>query len=411
MNRKPFGIPKLLILDAWHQVKKAGGGAGIDNVSLKQYEENLSSNLYKLWNRMTSGTYFPQPVKQVAIPKAGGGMRNLGIPTVNDRIAQTVVRLSMEAELDKAFVPESFGSRPGKSAHQAIEQCRRNCWQYDWAVDIDLKAYFDTIDHQLLMKAVRKHARQNWEVLYIERWLKAPVQQVNGVIVAKGECGIPQGGSISPLLSNLFLHYGLDLWLKREFPRIPFERYLDDCIIHCKTKRQANFVVSRLKRRLDEIKLALNEEKTKICYCLDAKRRMHKEEPQVVFTFLGFDFKPRAMRRKTGGFALNFTPAVGRKAQKKLRDNLRKTGLARRTDITVEYLAATWSPIIRGWTNYFGQFRPSAMQWTLHLINRQIVGWLCRKYRLRTRAAQRRLLRTVQEKPNLFPHWALGVTR
>lgn len=410
MNRKPLEVPKRLIWNAWQLVKKAGGGAGIDEVSLEQYERNLSPNLYKLWNRMTSGTYFPQPVKQVAIPKAGGGVRHLGIPTVSDRIAQTAVRLSMEPTLDKAFVTESFGARAGKSAHQALERCRENCWTYDWVVDIDLKAYFDTIDHQLLMKAVKKHAQHRWEVLYIERWLKAPVQLPSGEKVAKGETGIPQGGPISPLLSNLFLHYGLDLWLKREFPNLPFERFLDDCIIHCKTKKQASFLVECLKRRLDEIKLALNLDKTKICYCLDSKRRIHRTEPQVTFTFLGFDFQPRAMTRKSGNTPLTFTPAVGRKAQKKLRDNLRKTGLASRTDITLEKLASVWSPIIRGWINYFKRFRPSAMNWSLHLINRQIVAWFCRKYKIRVLAAQRRLQRMAKERPNLFPHWTLGIT-
>jgi group II intron reverse transcriptase/maturase len=224
---KSLPITKQMVWKAYKLVRTKGKTAGVDGQSLDGFAEDLENNLYRLWNRMASGSYFPPPVRRVEIPKANGGFRPLGIPTVADRIAQMVVKEYLEPELDAVFDPDSYGYRPKKSAHQAIEAARKRCWQYNWVVDLDIKGFFDTIDHELLMRAVRRHTKTGWVILYIERWLTAPVEMPDGSLQERA-AGTPQGGVVSPMLANLFLHDAFDNWMRRTFPHNPFERYADD---------------------------------------------------------------------------------------------------------------------------------------------------------------------------------------
>jgi len=407
MNSKPMTIPKLLVWRAWHVVKAANGGPGVDQVTLELYENDLNSNLYMLWNRMSSGTYFPSAVKQVAIPKAKG-VRYLGIPTVNDRIAQTVVRLQLEDRLEKVFLPESYGARTGRNAHQAVRTCRERCWKQNWVIDLDLKSFFDSIDHELLMRAVAKHQREPWEKLYILRWLKAPVELTTGERRSGQESGIPQGGPISPLLSNLFLHYALDLWLRSKYPEVKFERYLDDVIIHCQTERQAESLLKQIESRLSEVKLSLNREKTRIVYSGKCGVPREPKAGPRSFTFLGFEFKPRKMRTKDGKLWTGISAGVGQRGKKKLAENLRKNGALRRTNLKLQEVALSINPIIRGWINYFKEFRPSEMAISLTRIDLAITKWMRRKFKLQTRQSVQILTRIKNQQPRLFAHWGCG---
>ena len=295
---KPFNIPKRVVWKAFKRVKANQGAAGVDGQSIAEFEADLSNNLYKLWNRMCSGSYFPPPVRRVEIPKADGGMRPLGIPTVADRIAQEVARRYLEPRLEPVFHADSYGYRPGRSAIDAVRTARQRCWRSDWVLDIDVKGYFDSIDWELLLKAVRRHTDCPWVLLYIERWLKAPVQMEDGSVVPR-TAGTPQGGVISPLLANLFLHYAFDMWMARTYPHIPFERYADDIICHCKSAEEARALWSALADRFAACKLVLHPQKTKIVYCKDANRR--GDFPSQSFDFLGFSFRARksAWQRRT----------------------------------------------------------------------------------------------------------------
>ena len=275
---KPFCISKHVVLEAWRRVKANQGAAGVDKESISDVESNLKDNLYRLWNRMSSGSYLPPPVRTVSIPKAGGGERKLGIPTVMDRVAQMVVKMQLEPDLEPLFHEDSFGYRPFRSAHDALGKARKRCWDNDWVIDLDIKGFFYNIPHDLLLKAVRKHARERWVVLYIERWLKAPAQDEEGHQSERSK-GTPQGGVISPLLANLFLHYGFDHWMAKHHPQTPFERYADDAIIHCRTRAQAEQLLEALRERLAVCGLELNLKKTRIVYCKDANRpRNHEHE-------------------------------------------------------------------------------------------------------------------------------------
>jgi RNA-directed DNA polymerase len=315
---KPFLISKREVWDAYQRVKANKGAAGIDEQSIAEFEKDLKDNLYKLWNRMSSGSY-PPPVRTVKIPKAGGGERKLGIPTVADRIAQTVVKAKIEPQIEPLFHPNSFGYRPGRSALDAVGKARRHCWDYDWVLDLDVRGFFDNIDWELLMKAVKKHAQAPWVVLYIERWLKAPAQEEDGTLVERTS-GTPQGGVISPLLANLFLHYAFDVWMARQYPHLPFERYADDAIVHCRTRREADEVRSAVAQRLQECRLELHPEKTKIVYCKDEDRR--GDYANQKFDFLGYTFRPRKSKNRWGKLFVNFSPAISDRAAKAIRDEI-----------------------------------------------------------------------------------------
>jgi len=326
---KPHAIPRGMYGEAFKRVKANGGIAGVDGQTIQEFEEDLDNNLYKLWNRMSSGSYFPKPVLRVNIPKPDGGVRPLGVPTVTDRVAQTVVKMCLEPELEKQFHPDSYGYRPGRSAVEAVGVARKRCWRHDWVFDLDIKGFFDSIDHELMMRAVRKHTEEKWVLLYIERWLTAPVMVEDGRCEERGK-GTPQGGVISPLLANLFLHYAFDMWMKGNQPDIPFERYADDVICHCKSEAQAKWLLSLVEKRLAFCRLELNREKTNIVYCMDDNRR--GDYPICKFDFLGFTFRPRRAKNKQGKYFVSFLPAVSNKAAKAMRQYIRRWRLHLRSD-------------------------------------------------------------------------------
>lgn len=408
MNQaKPFPITKRQVWEAYKRVKANQGGAGVDGQTLAEFEMDLKNNLYKLWNRLASGSYMPPPVKRVDIPKANGETRPLGIPTVADRIAQMVVKQSLEPELEPHFHPDSYGYRPGKSAHQAIEQARRRCWRNDWVIDLDIKGFFDNLDHELLMRALRHHTQEKWVLLYVERWLKAPVQMQDGTLQERTK-GTPQGGVISPLLANLFLHYAFDAWMQRNYPSIPFERYADDVLCHCRTRRQAEHLKKALKQRFAECGLEVHGEKTQIVYCKDDDRC--QDYPITRFDYLGYTFRTRRSKNRWGKHFMNFSPAVSNKAAKAIRQEVRSWKLHLRSDKTLEDLARMFNAVIRGWVNYYSAYYKSALYGTLRQIDRKLAMWATRKFkRLRghRRRAEQWLRRIARREPGLFAHWRL----
>src|SRR5262245_13903912 len=404
---KPFLISKREVWEAYQRVKANKGAAGIDEQSITEFEKDLKDNLYKLWNRMSSGSYFPSPVRTVKIPKASGGERKLGIPTVADRIAQTVVKAKLEPQIEPLFHPNSFGYRPGRSALDAVGQARRNCWDYDWVLDLDVRGFFDNLDWELLMKAVKKHAQEPWVVLYIERWLKTPAQEQDGTLTERTS-GTPQGGVISPLLANLFLHYAFDVWTARQFPHLPFERYADDAIVHCRTKREAEEVRNAVAQRLQECRLELHPEKTKIVYCKDEDRRGNY--PNQKFDFLGYTFRPRKSKARWGKLFVNFTPAISTSAAKAIRDEIRGWRLQSCSDKSIEDLSRMFNPIIRGWLHYYGRFYRSAVYLSLLQLDNALARWASQKFkslRRRQRCAHQWVARLSRRAPALFAHWQM----
>lgn len=411
LSAKPFSISKHLIMEAFKRVKNNRGSAGIDAESIEKFELKLQDNLYKIWNRMSSGSYFPPAVKLVDIPKKSGETRKLGIPTVSDRVAQMVVKMLLEPKLEPIFHNNSFGYRPNRSAHDAITQARQMCFRYCWVLEFDIKGLFDHIDHDLLLKAVTKHVGEDdkWMVMYIERWLKVPFETAKGVTIERNS-GTPQGGVISPLLSNLFLHYCFDLWMERNFQDLPFERFADDGIVHCCTEKQANFLLERLKRRFEECKLEIHPTKSQIVYCKSDKRRPNNH-PLKKFVFLGYEFRERLSKAGSGNIFVGFTPAVSPEARKKILDKIRSMNLQINTDLSLDDLRKILNPVLQGWINYFGKFVKSELNSTMRFVNRIIVCWAIRKYK-RFRRSQARariwLKRIYKQNPKLFAHWCTG---
>jgi RNA-directed DNA polymerase len=408
---KPFSISKWEVWEAYQKVKAHQGAAGVDGQSMAEFETREKDNLYRIWNRMSSGSYFPPPVRTVTIPKANGGERTLGIPTVSDRIAQMVVKSRLEPVVDPLFHPDSYGYRPGKSAVEAVGQTRQRCWKLDWVIDLDIKGFFDNIDHDLLMRAVKKHAKEKWVVLYIERWLKAPAQEAEGHMTER-EKGTPQGGVISPLLANLFLHYAFDLWMQRTYPRLLFERYADDAIVHCRTEAEAQEVRRAIAARLQECRLELHPDKTKLVYCKDDDRR--GTYPHEKFDFLGYTFRPRRSKNWKGKFFINFSPAVADKAGKEIRAEIRSWQLHLRSDKSIEDLSRMFNPKIRGWLQYYGRYYRSALYPMMRQLDRSLARWAYRKYK-KLRGHKRRaahwIARISRRDPGLFAHWQMGVRR
>lgn len=404
---KPFPITKRQVWEAYKRVKANKGGPGVDGQTIAEFSQRLEDNLYKLWNRMASGSYMPSPVKRVEIPKAAGGSRPLGIPTVVDRIAQMVVKQALEPELEAHFHPNSYGYRPGKSAHQAVGQARKRCWRNDWVVDLDIKGFFDHIDHDLLMRALRYHTQDNWVLLYIERWLHMPVQLQDGS-VQHPDKGTPQGGVISPLLANLFLHYAFDAWMQRHYPHIPFERYADDGLCHCQSQKQAEHLKAALKRRFADCGLELHRQKTTIVYCKDEDR--WGDYPIITFDFLGYTFRPRRSKNRWGKPFINFSPAMSNKAAKAIRAELRRWKLPLRSDKALDDLARMFNAVIRGWIQYYGAYYKSALYPVLRHIDRKLVLWATRKFK-KLRGHRRRathwLARIARRHTGLFAHWRL----
>ena len=408
-GNKPFCISKWAVFSAWAQVRDNQGAAGVDGVTIKRFEKKLKNNLYRTWNRMSSGTYFPPPVRRVMIPKADGRERPLGIPTVGDRVAQMVVKMDLEPKVEPLFHPDSYGYRPKKSALDAVGKCRERCWRYDWVVDLDIRGFFDNIDHSLMMHAVRKHTDCPWILLYIERWLKAPAQGDDGTRMARDR-GTPQGGVISPLLANIFLHHAFDTWMSREYPDCPFERYADDIVIHCRTEAQAQQVKRSVEQRLRHCKLEAHPEKTRIVYCRDSRRR--QEHEHIQFDFLGYGFRPRpAKNRRSGKLFTSYLPAISSKATQAMAAEIRGWNVQRRSEQELLQLSRKFNPSIRGWVNYYGRYYPSALRRTFRGFNRRLVRWARRTYkrfRCRGRAATRWLRRLAQTQPVLFAHWQIG---
>ena len=375
---KPFDISKWVVWEAYQRVKANKGAAGVDDESIAEFEQERDRNLYRIWNRMSSGSYFPPPVKAVEIPKAGGkGVRVLGVPTVADRVAQTAVRMYLEPKVEPVFHPDSYGYRPKKSALDAVGTCRQRCWRADWVIDLDIKAFFDSVPWDLILKAVEHHlgTDQRWILLYVRRWLAAPIQQPDGSLVERNR-GTPQGSAISPLLANVFMHYAFDAWMVREFPSIPFERYCDDVVVHCGSEGQARRVRDAIAARFAQVGLELHPDKTRIVYCKDDDRRGDHEVTS--FTFLGYTFRPRLAKNKWGKHFVSFLPAVSRDEVVAMGREIRSWHIARRSDKSLDDLARMYNSIVQGWINYYGRFYKSMLYPVLRRLNRHRMQWTCR---------------------------------
>jgi len=402
---KSFDISKQEVWDAWLKVKANKGAPGADGCSIEDFETDLKGNLYKIWNRMTSGSYFPPPVMAVEIPKPhGGGTRILGVPTVADRIAQTVAAARLEKSVEPKFHDDSYGYRPRRSALDAVGKCRERCWSYDWVADLDIQKFFDSVPWDLIVKAVEANTDQPWVILYVKRWLAAPLEMPDGSL-AQRDRGTPQGSAVSPVLANLFLHYAFDTWMARRFPALPFERYVDDAVVHCRSERQARMVVQAIGERMEQVGLRLHPDKTRIVYCKDGQRRGSSEHTS--FDFLGFTFRTRGVRSRHGNVFTGFGPAISKSALKKISGQVRAWRLHLKTGRTLRDLAREINPIVRGWMQYYGAFYRSALHSLLQRINGYLVRWLRKKYRrLRTFAkAHAAWGRLTRQYPGYFAHW------
>jgi RNA-directed DNA polymerase len=408
---KPFSIDKKRVYEAYKAVKSNAGSAGVDGQTIEQFEADLQNNLYKLWNRMSSGSYFPPPVRAVSIPKKTGGQRILGVPTVADRVAQMVVKQHIEPELDPVFLADSYGYRLRKSALDAVGVTRQRCWKYDWVLEFDIKGLFDNIDHELLLRAVRKHVTCKWALLYIERWLTAPMEHEDGT-KAERKSGTPQGGVVSPILSNLFLHYTFDLWMARTHPDLPWCRYADDGLVHCRNGQEAQTLKAELQARLAECRLELHPAKTKIVYCKDRNRT--GAYPNVQFDFLGYCFRPRMVRRsRDNKLFCGFNPAVSSSALKAMRTTIRELDFRHLTQLSLVDIARRLNPLLRGWIEYYGRYAPSALYPLLRYVNQTLLAWMMRKFKrfaAHKIRAGRFLERLARENADLFVHWRLGMT-
>jgi RNA-directed DNA polymerase len=394
-----------MVWEAYRQVAANKGAPGVDEQTLGQFESDLRDNLYVIWNRMSSGSYFPSPVKAVEIPKPhGSGVRLLSVPTIVDRVAQTVVAMYLEERAEPRFHPDSYGYRPGRSALDAVGVCRKRCWRYDWVVDLDVQKFFDTVPWHLIVKAVEAVTDTSWVLLYVKRWLAAPLQHQDGTLVERDK-GTPQGSAVSPILANLFMHFAFDNWMARNYPGVPFERYADDGVVHCVSRQQAEDVLAGIAKRMQEVGLRLHPDKTRVVYCKDGQRREKHEHTS--FTFLGFTFRPRKARKRDGGYFTSFLPAMSTEALKAKGTELRAMRIHRRTTRTLDDLARWLNPIVGGWMRYYGQFYRSAMIPLLQRVSSYLRRWAAKKYRrLRTdRQFRRWWTRLIDRQPGLFAQW------
>jgi group II intron reverse transcriptase/maturase len=411
-EQKTQPIDRFEVWEAFKQVKVGGKSPGVDGVTIEAVERNPRKYFYPVWNRLASGSYYPQAVRQAEIPKGDGTMRVLGIPTVTDRVAQMVIKRKLEKLADKHFSVNSFGYRPRKSAHDAIEQCRINCLRYSWAIDLDIKGFFDNIDHDLMMLAVKRFTQEEYILMYVERWLKAPVKLLDGTLKESNGKGTPQGGVISPLLANIFLHFAFDLWFGKHYPDFTFERYADDIIIHCSYFKEANRILEAVGQRLKECKLSLNQSKTKIVYCYNSqKRQVPMKLVNKSFDFLGYTFKPRIVKAR-GVMCIGFTPGISIKSQKRISEVCFKLKIHRMTHLMIYKIAEILKPITRGWINYFGKFRKSELRNVFRSLNFRLAKWVRNRYRRfwkRPKSyAYYWLVKVSKAFPNLFVHWEHG---
>jgi RNA-directed DNA polymerase len=406
---KSIPITKRMIWESYKKVRKNKGAAGIDEETIEMYEQRLEDNLYMLWNRMSSGSYFPPPVLEVEIPKDDGRKRKLGIPTVNDRVAQQVLKNYLEQRFEAEFSPQSYGYRPLKSAHQAVEQVRRNVRHYHWVIDMDISGFFDNMSHDLLQRAIERHVQEKWAKMYITRWLQAPIEDRKGTKRTRDGKGTPQGGVISPLLANLFLHYAFDKWLEITYPDLCFVRYADDIIVHCNSQAEAEEVLIAIKQRLGECKLELNEKKTSIVYC--KKDHRNDKFKTVQFDFLGFSFQPRTASNHGRELFLSYDCAISRKSENKIVEVFRKLKFHQWTSFDLSRIAQVLNPKIRGWINYFGKFKMHKLSRIFMILNERLVRWAVNKFRRfgYSFAKAGRWLRSLAVcYPGLFVHWHYG---
>ena len=406
-DAKPYVIPKRLVWDAYQRVKANQGAAGVDGESVAAFEADLQDNLYKVWNRMSSGSYFPPPVRLVEIPKDNGGLRPLGIPTVADRVAQTVVMLVVEPVVDAHFHPDSYGYRPGKSALDAVGMARQRCWATDWVIDLDIQDFFGSIPYDLVERAVAHHTDLPWVRLYIARWLRAPVQRPDGTREARTK-GTPQGGVVSPMLANLFLHYVFDAWMQRTYPRVPFERYADDALVHCRSEQEARTVLDAIRCRFEQCGLTLHPTKTRKVYCKDDNRPGEYEH--ITFDFLGYTFRPRPATNRQGKRFVSFLPAISPKAAKRIRATCRAWRRLPTSQRVVDVVRII-NPVVRGWVNYYGRYYRSRCLAVLRHVNLALAAWVRRKYkrfRRHRRASRHWLQRLAVRAPQLVVLWPLG---
>jgi len=406
---KSLPISKRMVYESYLKVCDKKGSAGIDKETIEMFNEDLSKNLYKLWNRMASGSYFPPPVRTVFIPKKQGGQRPLGIPTVSDRIAQGVVKDFLEPQMEEVFHDSSFGYRPGRSAHDALTQCQENCITRGWVIDLDIKGFFDNINHKLMMQLLQQHTQEKWALMYINRWLKAGIEQKDGSIATRMK-GTPQGGVISPLLANIYLHHTFDKWMDEINPLNPFERYADDIVIHCRSKEEAEQLLTQLANRMQEYSLTLHPEKTKIVYCNNYQR--YGKDDNESFTFLSYSFQPRTIRSKFSRSKrlVVFSAAISQNAKANIRAQIRNVLNPQWSQQTLEWFARILNPKIRGWINYYSKFNKGKTYEVFYYLNTLIRKWLKNKYKIRSKGKLFNKYRLIQATdPMLFYHWGLGI--
>lgn len=402
-------ITKEMVWEAYKLVKKNKGSAGIDKQTLGEFEKNRSKALYKIWNRLASGSYLANRIKRVEIPKGGGKVRPLGIPTVSDRIAQQVIKTYLEPRLEAEFMSNSYGYRPNKSAHQAVAEVQNNVQKYSWVIDLDIQEFFEHVNHDLLDKALEVHVSENWVKMYIRRWLEAPIELEDGTLKYPKGKGTPQGGVISPLLSNLYLHYSIDKWLFIHFPEVKMVRYADDMIVHCRTEREAEFLLDKIRKRLARCGLRVHPEKTKIVYCKKSGRAL--EGKPVQFDFLGFSFLPMITRLKRGGFFLQYDCKMSRKSKSRILKDLRDMELHKKSRSNIQDLAIQLNPKIRGWINYYGKVKRNSLKPVFYYLHHRLIKWILNKYKRFKGSrvlAVKWLRRVTKHYPNMFYHWTLG---
>lgn len=405
--KKTVPIEFKQVVDAYRKVRKGGKAVGIDNQSWAEFDKQTERNLYVIWNRLASGSYHPQAVREVEIPKKDGKVRKLGIPTLRDRIAQQVAKDYMEKRIDHLFHENSYGYRPLKSGHDAIEQVRQNCFRQDWVIDMDISRFFDEMDHELVLKAVEHVLDEKWVRMYVERWLQMPIHKKDGTLLYKEGKGTPQGGVISPLLANLYLHFSLDMWLTKHYPQTSFVRYADDLVIHCNSKAEAEMVLEAVKQRLSEVKLQVNESKTRIAYCKDYKRK--DNHGVVQFEFLGFSYQPRERKSKLDGRSfMAFTAEISQSNQKRIREVIRENKFWKYTTVEIRDIAENLNMKLRGWINYYGRYSKRSLGQALFKIDQRLIKWIKKKHKINTTQSVKRLKQVRQANPTLFYHWKMG---